>query len=133
MHISNLILTLIKKYNSLTPKLLSGREKAPSQTISVLYAFLLLQHKQTIQEVEDEDKSEDENGAQKGGPVRSGLSRLGSPAAKVESSHFCWDLPSPIFHLHLCWDVPSSSNSSFIALFCQAVETRVMTSLTSIS
>ena len=98
MHISNLILTLIKKYNSLTPKLLSGREKAPSQTISVLYAFLLLQHKQTIQEVEDEDKSEDESGAQKGGPVRSGLSRLGSPAAKVESSHFCWDLPSPISH-----------------------------------
>ena len=43
-------------------------------TISVLYAFLLLQHKQTIQEVEDEDNCEDENGwgpKRRSSPVRS--------------------------------------------------------------
>ena len=67
-----------------------------SDNLSPICFPLAPKYKQTIQEVEDADKSEDENGAQKGGPVRSGLSRLGSPAAKVKSSHFCWDLPSPI-------------------------------------
>ena len=39
-----MLLTLNKKYNILSPRWLSGQEKAPSQTISVLYAFLLLQN-----------------------------------------------------------------------------------------